>query len=75
MSTTLTECQELMDTLKRKLAVYDDLLASLRALVAGFTPDPGTSDLYNEQPIYLSVPLGEWRKARIAVYRAERGQQ
>jgi hypothetical protein len=29
--------------------------------------DPGTSDLDNEQPVSISMTLGDWRKLRSAV--------
>ncbi len=35
----------------------------VQAVVAGFTYDPGHSDLDNEQPINVRLPLGEYRRA------------
>ena len=34
------------------------------AIVKGFETDPGHSDLDNEQPINVSMTLGDYRKAR-----------
>lgn len=36
----------------------------LAPFLAGFVPDPGTSDLDDEQPIWIHATLGEYRKAR-----------
>lgn len=41
-----------------------ELMALLGKFVDGFKPDPGTSDLDNEQPIHVRVTLGDWRRAR-----------
>lgn len=35
------------------------------AVRKAFESDPGTSDLHNEQPITITVPLGIWRKASL----------
>lgn len=43
----------------------------LKRLLAGFTADPGTSDLDDEQPIHLSILLGDWRKLNGLIHRAE----
>ena len=40
-----------------------DVLPLVRAVVGGFVDDPGTSDLDNEQTIWVRVPLGEYRRA------------
>jgi hypothetical protein len=40
-----------------------DVAPLIEAVCAGFTPDPGTSDLDNEQPIHVCIPLGEYRRA------------
>jgi len=49
-----------------------ETIAQLRGLLAealaGFTPDPGTSDLDNEQPIHLRTTLGWYRRAYRAMY-------
>lgn len=38
-----------------------------QAVVDGFTYDPGTSDLDNEQPITVRMTLGQYRKAQAAI--------
>lgn len=40
-----------------------DVLPLLDAVCNGFTTDPGTSDLYDEQPIHVSITLGDYRRA------------
>lgn len=45
----------------------------IRAVVAGFTYDPGHSDLDNEQPITVQMTLGDYRLAcalRLPEFRA-----
>ena len=32
-----------------------------------FTDDPGHSDLDNEQPIHITIPLGTWRRLNLAL--------
>jgi len=32
--------------------------------------DPGTSDLDNEQPFHITVPLGDLRRAHLALLQA-----
>ena len=41
-----------------------DVLPLLEAVHAGYEYDPGSSDLDDEQPIYVRIPLGEYRRAR-----------
>lgn len=40
-----------------------ELAKMLREFVSAFKYDPGHSDLDNEQPIHITVPLGTWRRA------------
>ena len=40
------------------------LAQTMQPFINGFTYDPGTSDLDNEQPITVRCELGDWRKAR-----------
>lgn len=47
------------------------MLEMLKLLQAGYTPDPGTSDLYNEQPIYLRITLGDYRRMGHIISKAE----
>ena len=42
-------------------------------IVSGFEYNPGHSDLDNEQPIHVSMTLGDYRKARLAAHRAAAG--
>lgn len=41
-----------------------DVLPLIRAVVEGFTYYPGHSDLDDEQPITVSITLGDYRRAR-----------
>lgn len=52
------------------MAASKQLAEALNALGSKFKDDPGTSDLYDEQPLTLSITLGEWRKARMALLAA-----
>lgn len=49
-----------------------NVLPILRSVVAGFEPDPGTSDLDNEQPLNVRMDLGTYRKARALAYELEK---
>lgn len=44
----------------------------LAPVLAGFIPDPGTSDLYDEQPIWVSMTLGDYRRASRLSYEVKR---
>lgn len=44
-----------------------DLLKAAKPFVAALDYNPGHSDLDNEQPITLTVTLGDWRKLQSAV--------
>ncbi len=44
----------------------------LKAVVAGMDEDPGHSDLDNEQPIHVSMTLGDYRRAQSLLYELER---
>lgn len=50
------------------------LLEALKVCAAGFAPDPGTSDLGNEQPIYLRITLGDYRRMGHIISKAEAGR-
>ena len=41
-----------------------DLNTALHAVVAGFTEDPGISDLDDEQTIHVRMTLGDWRRIK-----------
>lgn len=49
----------------------DQLAHVAKAVCEGFAEDPGTSDLDNEQPIHVCIPLGEYRRARLLLYELE----
>ena len=40
-----------------------DLAPLLEAVVAGYDYNPGSSDLDDEQPIHISMTLGDYRRA------------
>ena len=48
-----------------------DVTPLVRAVVQGMTYDPGHSDLDDEQPIHVSMTLGEYRRARRLLYELE----
>jgi hypothetical protein len=43
---------------------FDSIIRVLKAVVAGMEYNPGHSDLDNEQPVHVCIPLGEYRRAR-----------
>ena len=49
-----------------------DVLPLLRAVVGSFVPDPGTSDLDDEQPCRITIPLGEYRRAVRLLFALEK---
>ena len=51
-----------------------DVLPLLQAICAGFTYDPGHSDLDNEQPIHVRMTLGDYRRASRLKYELERAE-
>jgi hypothetical protein len=50
---------------------YRNLRAAAEKFRDAFTYDPGHSDLDNEQPIHVTVTLGDWRKLNWALMMAE----
>lgn len=44
-----------------------ELEKAAKPFLDGFTYNPGHSDLDNEQPIHVSVTLGDWRKLNMAL--------
>ena len=48
---------------KYEASQYEVYRKLARCVVAGFTSDPGTSDLDNEQPIFVRMTLGDYRAA------------
>jgi hypothetical protein len=49
-----------------------DVLPIVKAVCEGFTPDPGTSDLDDEQPVHITIPLGEYRRAVRLLHELEK---
>ena len=49
-----------------------DVLPVLRAVCDGMVYDPGHSDLDDEQPIHVSMTLGDYRRASRLKYELER---
>lgn len=47
------------------------MLEMLKVCAAGYKPDPGTSDLDNEQRIYLRITLGDYRRMGHVIAKAE----
>lgn len=41
-----------------------DILPLVDFVLNGFSPDPGTSDLDDEQPIHIMIPFGEYRRCQ-----------
>jgi len=44
----------------------------IHAIVEGMDYDPGHSDLDDEQPIHVSMTLGEYRKARMLSWELDK---
>lgn len=44
-----------------------DLIYAARVIRDAYPTDPGTSDLYDEQPIHISTTLGAWRQLNAAI--------
>lgn len=54
--------------MKRKpLSIFD----AAKPFRDAFTYDPGHSDLDNEQPINITVTLGDWRKLHFVMMEEE----
>jgi hypothetical protein len=52
-----------------------DILPLLEAVTKGYTYDPGSSDLDDEQPIHVSMTLGEYRRAVRMLYELKGTQR
>ena len=60
---TLAEAMDDLEiTAMRIKKQRDDLAYAARRIRDAFTYNPGHSDLDNEQPITITVTLGDWRK-------------
>ena len=46
-----------------------DVLLAIEAICKGFAYDPGHSDLDDEQPIHVSMTLGDYRRALRLAYK------
>ena len=64
MANSTEQRAKLAEEEKRLRSISNNLFAVARAVAYGFTSDPGTSDLDDEQTIDVRMTLGEWRKAR-----------
>lgn len=51
-----------------------DLVKVATKIRDAFTYDPGHSDLDNEQPIHICVPLGTWRQLSFILSQIERAK-
>lgn len=49
-----------------------DVTPLVRAVKEGMEYDPGHSDLDDEQPIHVCIPLGEYRRARRLLIELEK---
>jgi hypothetical protein len=49
-----------------------DVLPVLKAVASGYTYDPGSSDLDDEQPIHVRMTLGDYRRASRLKFELER---
>jgi hypothetical protein len=69
---TAAQLNDSFDSLsKTVLRVRDErnlLAKELKLVLAGFEEDPGTSDLDDEQPISVSITLGDYRRIRRELY-------
>ncbi len=50
----------------------ESVISVLKAVADGMDYDPGHSDLDNEQPINVSMTLGDYRKAKRLLYELRR---
>ena len=71
MSSLEQDFDSLTTTVLRVKHERDRLLEELNNLSKGFTPDPGTSDLDDEQPIYISTTLGDYRRIVRLLYEVQ----
>ena len=54
------------------IVLVRDVTPLVRAVKDGFDYDPGHSDLDDEQPIHVSMTLGEYRRASRLLYELEK---
>jgi hypothetical protein len=67
--------EELRNTRNHLLRTEKDILPLLKAIVNGMYYDPGHSDLDDEQPMNVSIPLGAYRLAKRLLYELEHEEQ
>jgi hypothetical protein len=61
-----------MSGLRKKQSDYKrQLRLLLTAVVKGMDYDPGHSDLDDEQPVHVCIPLGEYRRANTLLFLLE----
>jgi hypothetical protein len=69
--TTAQQLNDSFDSLSGKVLrckkERDDALELLKRVAAGYDYNPGDSDLDDEQPIHVSMTLGDYRRIRRAV--------
>ena len=51
-----------------------DVLPLIKAVANGMEYDPGHSDLDDEQPVHVVIPLGEYRRAVRLLHELEKAQ-
>jgi hypothetical protein len=71
------DCREAAEAIVRLRAENQELREALKPFVDAYREkaDPGTSDLYNEQPVAWHVQLGAYRRALAALSNHRRGRQ
>ena len=52
-----------------------DLISIATEICNAFKYDPGHSDLDNEQPIHITIPLGTWRSLNFVLGQIERASR
>lgn len=55
----------------RLIAAAPEQNEMLTKVLAGFIPDPGTSDLDDEQPINVSMTLGDYRRIQRLMWKVK----
>ena len=58
-----------METTEKQL---DDLETAAKRIRDAFNYNPGHSDLDDEQPVHISVRLGDWRNLNYALNKIQR---
>jgi len=71
-STSEEDFEKLSITVMQVKHQRDALQRVANAVVRGFEYDPGHPDLDNEQPIHVSMTLGDYRRARRLLHELEK---